>query len=737
MAEEEETEIEIVIYDSLEDFKELLDELNKEDYNTSIEQIANIFQKIQEINSVLILQLRNEIKTRTGIILKDIDVIIKEWKSEKKKEEQGSQTNQTVNTEPEDSVLESNTETIQFDDNEIVITPDKVYLFNNQKQHTICNFKIDILNKILDERKGEHLYTFKIGGIIYPSYTLNGIIRELGNNILRGTIGKDVISYLIVEKSKDLPVRTGKYIPGWDNGWWLPMNEKEKNFGIVCYSEEQRSVYNNCKKMYKRYNTTKKKELKIKLQKFVELTDMPEAYKTIIISICIINPFRLYFIKNFGIFPHLALYGRTTAGKTHMLDFWSTNFYKNRLNHMSGKTASSPTRIEGAISASTFPTMVDDYKETNTYNTAQMEMILKDGATGTPLWKRLHRDGIRFRAREIISSVLTTSQALGELMNDSALIARTISLPYDNPIESNDKWIKLELELKEEKLFSLMYSATKTWSDKHLDKLMKKIETSNNNVLKHLDTKITDLNYPKLLKIYKTILAGRLLAEKIYGIKLNVDDVWNVLIKVRRTTVSTFLNIFLSYCEFAKHLDPEKPIPRFLSFPLDYNVRNKLYLFKLPNLRDFNTFYSGYSNDRKKFNLNLLFERLNDALKHKKLIKLGRLYHNGKKSKCIQINPVLIQSGDTEPTEGMERMSNIISINTSIEPEFREDAIRGITPEDTKIEFENTEEKFGEEFEMSDHNSNTKEEEKFEEELKGLEEIDNLGASDEEEFNDL
>jgi len=733
LVEEEETEIEIVIYDTLEDFKELLDELNKEDYNTSIEQIANIFQKIPEINSVLILQLRNEIKIRTGILLKDIDVIIKEWKTEKKKEEQGSQTNQTTNIQTETSVLDSNTETIPFDDNEIVITPNKVYLFNNQKQHTICNFKIDILNKILDERKGEHLYTFKIGGIIYPSYTLNGIIRELGNNILRGTIGKDVISYLIVEKSKDLPVRMGKYIPGWDDGWWLPMNEKEKNFGIVCYSEEQRTVYNNCKKIYKKYNTTEKKELKIKLQEFVKLTDMPEAYKTIIISICIINPFRLYFIKNFGIFPHLALYGRTTAGKTHMLDFWSTDFYKNRLHHMSGKTASSPTRIEGAITGSTFPTMVDDYKETNTYNTAQMEMILKDCATGMPFWKRLHRDGIRFRAREIISSVLTTSQALGELMNDSALNARTISLHYNEPIVSNDNWIKLELELKKEKLFSLLYNATKNWSNKHLNKLMKAINKEYKEKLEYINPRITDLNYPKLLKIYKIILAGCFLTEKIYGIKLDVGDVWEVLVKARRTTVSTFLDIFLSYCEFARRLDPEHPIPRRLNYILEYDVKNKVYVFQTPQLGDFNIFYSGYINERFKFNLNSLFERISDALKHKELIKLSRLYYNGKKNKTIQINPVLIQSGDTEPTEGMERMSNIISINTSIEPEYREDAIRGITPQDVKIEFEN----MGETFEIPDHNSSTGESKELDEELKNLEEIDNFGIPDEEEFKDL
>ncbi len=722
-----------ILFLKFDDFKDLLNELDKEDFNKSIEQITNIFQNITKIDEGLLLRLQNEIKCRTGIPFRRTDKLINERKVEIKQEEKENQNQNTqnVNIVPE-SVLDSDLEKIPFDDNEIVIVNNKIYLIKYGKPQTILESKMEVLNKILDKRNGEYLYTFKIGDIIYPSYTSKDIIKKLGTDIQKGTTGKDVITHLIAEKSKNLPVREGIYLNGWFDGWYTPLDEDKKEFGIICYSDDQRTAYNNCKEMYKKYNLNEKKELKIKLQKFVKLTDMPEAYKAIIIGYCIIMPFRLYFIENFGIFPHLALYGRTTAGKTRMLDFWSTNNYKNRKKHMSGKTASSPSQIEGAMTGSTFGVMVDDYRETNAYNTAFMEMILKDVATGMPFWKRNNRDGRSGVSRELISSVLTTSNDLGELMNDSALNARTISLPYDKPIVSNNKWIKLELELKKGKLFSLMYDATKSWSDEHLDKLMKKIETSNNNILKHLDTKITDLNYPKLLKIYKIILAGCWLAKKIYGIELNIDEVWDILVKVRRTTISRFLNIFLSYCEYAKYLDPEKPIPRYFTFPLEYDPKHKVYIFQTTNLRDFNTFYSGYTNDRKKFSLKLLFERLNDALKHKKLIKFGYLHYT-KKTYCIQISPVLITSGDKEPTKGMERISNILSINASIDEEHRENAIRGITPQDTKIEF--VEE--GEEFEIPDHNSSTKETKELDEQLRNLEEIDNFGVSNEAEFNDL
>lgn len=596
-------------------------------------------------------------------------------------------------------------ERIRYDDNEIIIVPDKTLYLNDYKLHTILNSKIEVVNKIIDKRKGKFLYTLKSGDITYPSYTLNEFIKELGNKILKGTTGRDVISYIITEKAKKLPEREGKYVNGHDNGWYLPFNEDEKNFGIICYNEEQRSVYNNCKEMYKKYSLEEKEKLKIKLQQFVELTDMSEAYKAIIIGCCMINPFRLYFIDNFSIFPHLNLFGRTTAGKTHMLDSWSTNFYKNRLTHMSGKTASSPTRIEGAMTASTFPTMVDDYKETTAYNTAQMEMILKDSATGRPLWKRLFKDGIRFRAREVISSILTTSQTLGELMNDSALLARTISLPYEESIESNEDWIKLELELKKEKPFSLMYDATKSWKNKHLYYLMKMVDKTYHNNLKLINPKIADLNYPKLLKIYKIILAGCLLAKMIYKIKLEVNDIWDVLVKARRTSVDEFLNIFLSYCEFARNLDPDKPIPRILNLPLEYNVKNKVYVLKFSNLRDFIAYYAGYSNNRTKFKLNSLFEKIKDALEHKELIKLKRIWHNGKTIRAIWINPVLIQSGDSEPTKGIEEIAVREAIDTSVDEEYQEMARNGKTMEDIEIEVESIKiEDMGEDIEISEYN---------------------------------
>jgi len=566
-----------------------------------------------------------------------------------------------TNVTLDNDYISPNTRTIPFNKDIIVITDNRVYLFSNYIPNIICDSKIDVVSKVLDERKEEELFTFKIGNIEYPSYTINGIIRKLGKKIFIGKKGTDVVAHLIEEISKTLDERKSIYIPGWNNGWYTPMDEEEKGFTIVHYSEEQRSTWNNCKNMYKEYSPEEKEEIKNKLQEFVKLTDMPEAYKAITIGLALMVPFRLYFIKKFGIFPHLALYGRTTAGKTHWLDFWTTHFTKHRLKHMSGKTASSATRIESAMTGFTGAVMVDDYKIKSSYDATDMEMVLKESATGISLRKRMRSDGITFSDnREVISSIFTTSNELGELMLKSAIMARCVSLCYDNPIVVNKDWIKLELELIQEKPFSLLYDYTKKWTDKHLDKLVE--VTEKNKSLNYINPNIVDILYPKLLSIYKIALAGCLLAKKLYGVKLETKDIWKTLIEARRTAVKEFIGIFLSYCKWAIHLDPAKPIPRYLTMQLTYNSINKVYVLSYPCLRDWIKFYGGYTNDLIKFKLSTLFERLFEALEFKDLIKLGYIWHDGKNIRGIWINPILIHVGDVEPTEkGIEIIHRQIS----------------------------------------------------------------------------
>jgi len=667
-------DIEIIIYDKLEDFKDILDKLIKDNdkYNENITNIINIFNLIPKIDAGLILQLRREIKNRTGIIFKEIDEIIKERKVEIKKEAQKSQSNQnnTIGDISLDNIVNfPDTEVIPFNDDKIVITNDKVYLFGSRSR-IICDSKIDVISKSMDIRRNQIIYTFKIGDIKYPSYNINGIIKKLGKRIYEATKGHNTVAHLIEEKSKNVPLRKSKYIAGWNNGWYLPMNEEKKNFTVIHYSQDQRDAWDNCKSMYKEYTSEEKEELKKKLNKFVKLTDMPEAYKAITIGLCLMAPFRLYFIKKFGIFPHVALWGITTAGKTHWLDFWSTHFTKNRLNHMSGKTASSATRIESAMTGFTGGIMIDDYKIKSPYDATDMEMVLKESATGISLRKRMRSDGITFSDnREVVSSVFTTSNALGDLFLDSALMARTVSLCYDKSLNPNKDWIKLELDLIQEKLISILYDKTKNWSDKHLDKLVEIVKRNNNRSLKLIPKRTTDIIYPKLLNIYIIILAGNLIAKKWYGINnLEIKDIWSVLIKSRRTAVKEFISIFLYYCDFALRLDPEKPIPRYLNTKLLYDAKKRRYVFMTPNIRDFNKYYDGYTNEHIKFKLTTLYERLFQALEFKELVKLDESYwfsSISRKARAIIINPILIYVGDVEPTEKSEELVHLKAIRDS------------------------------------------------------------------------
>lgn len=668
-------DIEINNYDNIEDFKDVLDKLVKDDnnYNENISHISFIFNLIPEIDATLILQLRREIKSRTGIILREIDEIIKEWKARKKAEDQNQNNSNNLNNQniAENTSLENyntpDNEIIPFDDDNIVITNDKILFFKKMgsdlfKQNTICDFKLDVISKVIDTRRDEKVFKFIVEDIEYPSYSINGIIKELGKRILGGTKGDNVITHLIEEKSKFIPIKNARYITGWNDGWYLPMDEEDKGFTIIHYSEDQRSTWNNCKDMYNEYTDEEKEALKNKLFEFVNITAMPNTYKAITIGLALMAPFRLYFIKKFGVFPHVALWGITTAGKTHWLDFWTTHFTKHRLNHMSGKTASSATRIESAMTGFTGAVMIDEYRLKNSNEVVDMEMVLKESATGVSNRKRFRRDGINFvDNREIVSSIFTTSQALGDLFLESALMARTVSLCYDESISPNDEWIKLELELIKERLFSLLYDYTKNWSDKELDKLMVKVEKHKS--LENIEKNTIDLLYPKLLKIYQIIIAGCMLAKKIYGIKVSIKEVLETLKTARRSVVKEFVEIFLCYCNWAIDLEPNNPKPSYLSMKMDYNEKNKVFVLSYPCLRDWNKVYTGFNNDNIKFKLTTLFERIYQALENKDLVKLDYIWHNMKNTKAIQISPILIYNGDKEPTDSATNVAHSIALS--------------------------------------------------------------------------
>ena len=75
-------------YTKIEHFKEELDKLinNTDKYSKNINQIVRIFSLIKTIDEGLILQLRQEIKNKTGILLKEIDILLKARRLEIKEE---------------------------------------------------------------------------------------------------------------------------------------------------------------------------------------------------------------------------------------------------------------------------------------------------------------------------------------------------------------------------------------------------------------------------------------------------------------------------------------------------------------------------------------------------------------------------------------------------------------------------------------------------------------------------
>ena len=567
---------------------------------------------------------------------------------------------------------------IPFNNDEILIsnTNNSIYLLSSGRPPIIiCHHNIGLISKVFDPRQDQELYKWTLDGIEFSGFTLNEIIRELGYKILNGRKGIDVIVHLIEIIALTLPMRDVKYIVGWDNGWYLPMSEEDKGFEIIHYANQQRTVYNNLKDMYIEYTGGEKEELKKKLNEFVKLTDMPEAFKTIIISFCMVMPFRLYFINGkFKFFPNLALYGRTTAGKTTLVKAFSTDFYGNYKKDLAGATALSPSQTEVALTNSTFGVLIDEMATLNEYQKGRMSATIKSISTSSPYWLRNKRDGRGNVYREMVSSILTTTQVLGLLFHESAQLSRNIGLYRDESIEDNPLWAKYAIEIKNERPFSLLYDETKDWTDIEFGILVEKAKKYYGKSLETVMTRQNDIKYPRLLKTYIIILVGCYIAKKYYGMTLKIKGVWKILVESRKEVVNDFLQIFLCYCEFAIKYDYERPKPRQFNERLYYDKENKKIIFMTLNLPDLNNYHNGYINERIKFNTVLLFERLFDALDHKNLIKFDKNYrHKGKKARAIIINPVLLCNGDVKPIKLREEIAHnrIIDLIANIKAPYQ------------------------------------------------------------------
>jgi len=527
----------------------------------------------------------------------------------------------------------------------------------------ICDFSFEILSFCYDNKQ-DGIIRFIIkdneGRLLY-SYTLEEILKFYNSMIYNGIFGRDVIkkivNYMLAKNM--IEEKRPEYILGFDDGWKLPLLGKKSDFMIVVYTQEERAVMGRCAELYEKYTDDQKDEIKKDLEKFISITKIPEPFKSIIISFCIIAPFKLFFLERDGIFPTLILEGTKHTGKTSFLDFFGNYFYGHYEEHMSGQTAKSIARFEDVMSSSTFPRVIDEYNNVP----GQIVDLIKEMATSKSEYKRKTSSITQF-SKPKITPMLITSNDLGEFFRDSANSSRAIILNFETTIVNDVQWVNLRNKLKKKKLFSLLYEYTENWTnedvrkltDRALDRLYNERKfarswktegLSNADVVRQYLSKY-DTEYPRISKIYEILLSGALLFEEVFGIKLETKEIFGSLLVSRRLLLDDLVDKFFIFCESAIAFDPsdaQEASHRYLTHRLETIVsrrdKSKVeYVFTQNNLRDFNTFYQPFGS--KKFSMRELGMMIEDALEDKNVVKYTTINFKGKSMRVILIKEEFI-----------------------------------------------------------------------------------------------
>ncbi|KKL23399.1 hypothetical protein LCGC14_2425760, partial [marine sediment metagenome] len=378
MSEDINDEVEIPTYDTLEDFIPLIEEL---DENYTLQDIKNILIKIPDNNPVIRHHIFERIMEKTKLRKGELKEILKSTENETRRYRAGliEKWQQTLQTENEDY------EYIIYDNNIIELKSRYISLLTNWNPGTgfynrisIAGFGLKLIFKTLDKkRKNVEIFTFYSNKELFYNYEINDFMNLRQDKLFKDNLSKNVIKYIFDKKSKNLPIRKAKYIPGWKNGWKLPINDDKNNFSLICYTAYQRDIVDKIKKMYKKHSPEYKEKIYKLITRFIGITKFDPIYLSIVIGFSMIAPFKLYFIKNYKLFPHLILEGDRNTAKTAILDTFIVDWFGIDKEHIAGKVFESVARFENFVTGSTFPLFVDEYviKDKNSIN------LLKEMAT--------------------------------------------------------------------------------------------------------------------------------------------------------------------------------------------------------------------------------------------------------------------------------------------------------------------------------------------------------------------
>jgi len=558
------------------------------------------------------------------------------------------------NNEKEDCLI------IPYDNNMIHIFEDYMELSSVRRKKTYIEKFLDCSLSLIRKcfYKKEERFSYEMNGKEYHTSSILEIIERADPYLRKGQKGKDCLKEVISHYSKQMELTKSREFLGFDNGWVLPQTEKEKKESIIVITDYQQEAYDRAKLMIKEYSSEEKKEIKKKLQKFIQCTQCESINKALLIGWSLASPFRIFFIEKYDLFPILYNYGPPNTGRSSLEDFWIIDFYHIYDSHLPPNT--SVARLEDHLSKSSFPHSLQDLKEENLFNNRELLGMLLDYSTSLGLFER-KKGGkkIDFIKYKIAGLNLDSNDILSAFTSPN-INERLIFAQYTKKTQLDLEWIKLREELKKYKLFSLVYEYTKDWTNNTVKERYEKILSRFTSEFK--------TNSSRLLKSAAILRFGLDLFSDVFGIQSKFTDQMLIdeIIKGSSKMTEGIVDQFREFCSVALNYNEttqtiEKTSggflypqinkgenPRYLNHKLRKDTEEKFYIYTTNNHEDYKHRYG------EKCGMKALSEKILKGLSEKESPYIEYLicrpfYENNIKCKpmgVIKIDPKFLSDSD-------------------------------------------------------------------------------------------
>ncbi|MBS3742349.1 MAG: bifunctional DNA primase/polymerase [Candidatus Cloacimonetes bacterium] len=472
---------------------------------------------------------------------------------------------------------------------------------------------IKLLRKCIYHK--EELYTYKLKNYYFYTDSILEILRNAEPYLRKGMRGRDCLKEVIDYYGKQLKPTKAKEFIGFDNGWNLPHLEKEQDFSIVTVTDIQSEAYERSKRMIKSYTREKKDEIRKDLEEFIKRTQCEKENLAILIGWSLAAPFRLFFIRNYKLFPMLYNYGKPDTGRSTLEDFWIVNFYKIYKDHLSpGATI---PQIQDHLSESTFPQSFQDIGGSEIRD--ELISLLKDYSTGITKYEKKKNARERDFLKYLIAGLNLDSNYILDYFTLPAVNERQIFLQFMLKVTLDIKWLNLQSKLEKEKLFSFVFERTKEWKDKDVKERFIPIleEFSKFNV-----------NASRLLKSGAMVKFGIDLFEEVFKIDLNITnkEIIDTIVSGSAHMSKTHVFEFRSFCSNAICYDETTETikeyadgsvypqinygenPKYLNHRLRMDSKKEFYIYTTENHQDFKSRY------KKRIGMEKLAEKVRKGL---------------------------------------------------------------------------------------------------------------------------